>query len=311
MRYLCIGEPLVEFTARRDAPSTFDRRAGGDTLNSAIYLARLMPAGSVGYLSQLGDDAMSRWLRGVMAEEGVADLCATEPGGHPGLSFISTDMRGERSFLYWREQAPARRMFQNGDEALHAVAEAGTVLLSGVTLAILLPESRERLFAALERRLAAGGRIVLDTNYRHALWPDAAVARQVIARAAALATLILPSLDDLAGCFGVADPAGAMALLAGLGGAEIVLTTGGDEVLHRAPGRTRIETHPLPPKIAALDTTGAGDSFNAGWLVASEAGLSPVEAVALAARLASVVVAHPGAVIPRSAMPDLGLRVAT
>ncbi len=77
MRYLCIGEPLVEFTARRDAPSTFDRRAGGDTLNSAIYLARLLPAGSVGYLSRLGDDAMSAWLRGVMAEEGVADLCVS------------------------------------------------------------------------------------------------------------------------------------------------------------------------------------------------------------------------------------------
>ena len=183
MRYLCIGEPLVEFTARRDAPSTFDRRAGGDTLNSAVYLARLLPAGSVGYLSRLGDDAMSAWLREVLAEEGIADLCGPEPGGRPGLSFISTDARGERSFLYWRDQAPARRMFDNGDAALRAVAEAGTVLLSGVTLAILLPESRERLLAALERRQAAGGRIVLDTNYRPALWPDAATARAVIGRA--------------------------------------------------------------------------------------------------------------------------------
>ncbi|WP_140847591.1 sugar kinase [Paracoccus sp. FO-3] len=311
MRYLCIGEPLVEFTARRDAPSTFDRRAGGDTLNSAVYLARLLPAGSVGYLSRLGDDAMSAWLREVLAEEGIADLCGPEPGGRPGLSFISTDARGERSFLYWRDQAPARRMFDNGDAALRAVAEAGTVLLSGVTLAILLPESRERLLAALERRQAAGGRIVLDTNYRPALWPDAATARAVIGRAAALATLVLPSLDDLASCFGIPDPAGAMAALAGLGGAEIVLTTGGGEVLRRPPGQDRIESHPLPPMVAAVDTTGAGDSFNAGWLAACDAGLPPAAAVAIAARLAAVVVAHPGAVIPRSAMPDLGLRVAT
>jgi len=311
MRYLCIGEPLVEFTARRDAPSTFDRRAGGDTLNSAVYLARLLPAGWVGYLSRLGDDGMSAWLRGFLTQEGIRDLCGTEPGGRPGLSFISTDAQGERSFLYWRDQAPARRLFQPADEtALQAVAGAGTVLLSAVTLAVLLPEGRERLLAALERRRAAGGRIVLDTNYRPALWPDAGTAQAVIGRAIGLATLVLPSLDDLGECFGIAGPDGAMALLAGLGAAEIVLTTGGGAVLRRPPGGGGIETHPLPPRVAATDTTGAGDSFNAGWLAAREAGLSPAEAVARAARLASAVIAHPGAVIPRDAMPDLGLPAA-
>ncbi|WP_288948511.1 sugar kinase [uncultured Paracoccus sp.] len=309
MRYLCIGEPLVEFTARRDAPSTFDRRAGGDTLNSAIYLARLLPPGSVGYLSRLGDDAMSIWLRNVMTTEGISDLCSTEAGGRPGLSFISTDARGERSFLYWREQAPARRMFLNGGDARDAVANAGTVLLSGITLAILEPESREQLFWALEQRSGAGGRIVLDTNYRPALWPDVATAQAVIGRAASLASLILPSLDDLAGCFGATDPAAAMNALTSLGGAEIALTTGGGEVMYRPPGQDAIQTYPLSPMVAAVDTTGAGDSFNAGWLVARDAGLPPDRAVALAAQLASVVVTHPGAVIPRDAMPDLGLRI--
>ncbi|MFD2816489.1 PfkB family carbohydrate kinase [Paracoccus aerius] len=57
--------------------------------------------------------------------------------------------------------------------------------------------------------------------------------------------------------------------------------------------------------MAAVDTTGAGDSFNAGLLAARMAGLAVDRAIAAGARLASVVVTHPGAVIPRTAMPAL------
>lgn len=302
MDFLCIGEPLVEFTSDPEAPGRFDRRAGGDMLNTAVYLARLTTPGGVGYLSRLGDDAMSGFLRSTLAEEGIADLCAAQAGGRPGLSFITTDPSGERSFTYWRDQSPARRLFSCPDE-LAALDRAGTLVLSGVTLAMLLPHGRTALLAALERRRAEGARIVLDTNYRPALWPDAMTARAVIGQAAGLATLVLPSLDDMAACFGTPDPPGAMHLLTGLTQAEVVLTTGGDAVMHRARGATTFDTWPLPPRCAAVDTTGAGDSFNAGWLAARQAGCAPADAIAAAARLAAEVVRHPGAILPRHAMP--------
>lgn len=308
MRWLCMGEPLAEFTTRADTPSIFERRAGGDTLNTAIYLARQLPKpGQVGYLSRLGDDWMSGWLRDLIVGEGIADHMATQAGGRPGLSFISTDARGERSFVYWRDQAPARRLFSGPEAAaeLDAVAKAPVVFLSAITLAILLPEGRERMLQALAQRQAAGGAIVLDTNYRPALWPDVETARQVIARAAGLASLILPSQDDMAACFGSADPAQAMQRLMAMGDAEIVLTTGGDSVLRRAATGAPVETFALPAPVAAVDTTGAGDSFNAAYLVARDAG-QPVEAaVAASARLAARVVAYPGAIIPADAMPAL------
>ena len=302
MDFLCIGEPLIELTSPPDMPSRFDRQAGGDTLNTAVYLARLLPPGSVGYLSKLGDDAMSGFLRQTLADEGIIDLCGTVAGGRPGLSFITTDETGERSFTYWRDQSPARRLFSSAD-ALAVLDQAATLVLSGVTLAMLLPDGRNALLRALERRHAEGARIVLDTNYRPALWSDAAEGRAAIARAAALATLILPSLDDLAACFGTIEPSDAMRLLIGLSQAEIVLTTGGDAVLHRAAGAETFDIWPLPPKRTARDTTGAGDSFNAGWLAARLIGRTPVEAIACAARLAAEVVLHPGAILPHHAMP--------
>ncbi len=302
MDFLCIGEPLIEMTSPSDNPSRFDRQAGGDTLNTAVYLARLSAPDSVGYLSRLGDDAMSGFLRQTLAVEGITDLCGTEAGGRPGLSFITTDGTGERSFTYWRDQSPARRLFSHED-TLSLLDRAKTLVLSGVTLAMLLPDGREALLKGLERRRAEGAHVVLDTNYRPALWADAVQGRAVISRAMALATLILPSLDDLTACFGNPDPEASMRLLISLSAAEIVLTTGGGAVLYREANAASFETIPLPPKRVPRDTTGAGDSFNAGWLAARKAGHSPAQAIACAARLAAEVVLHPGAILPRNATP--------
>lgn len=305
MRFLCVGEPLVEFTSRPDAPSTFDRRAGGDTLNTAIYLARLTAPGQVGYLSCLGDDPQSTWLRDQIADEGTdtSDL-AMRVGARPGLSFISTDMRGERSFTYWREQAPFRDHFDNPGN-LAPLDKARTVFLSAVTLAVLRPQGRENLLQTLARRRSEGARIVFDTNYRPALWPDAAVAQNVMVRIMGIASTVLPSQDDMSACFGCDTPQAAMQRLMDMTDAEIVLTTGGASVLRRAAEVGRVEIHDLPPAILAADTTGAGDSFNAAYLAARDRGMTPDQAIAAAARLASIVVGYPGAIIPRMAMPDL------
>ncbi|ARO15897.1 2-dehydro-3-deoxygluconokinase (plasmid) [Ketogulonicigenium robustum] len=302
MDFLCIGEPLVEFTNPADDPARFNRLAGGDTLNTAIYLARLSPAGAVGYLSRLGDDKMSDYLASIMVDEGLVDLCQREVGGRPGLSFITTDSTGERSFTYWRDQAPARRLFSDQSEII-ALEQADTLFLSGITLAVLHPQGRASLLAALAARRAAGAQIVLDTNYRPRLWPNAATAAEVIGKAAGVATLVLPSLDDMSGAFGTDDPQEALALLMHLTKAEIVLTTGGGDVLYRAAGQDTARAIAIAEPRAACDTTGAGDSFNAAWLTGRKAGLSIDDAIARAAALAAEVVCYPGAIMPRAAMP--------
>jgi 2-dehydro-3-deoxygluconokinase len=54
-----------------------------------------------------------------------------------------------------------------------------------------------------------------------------------------------------------------------------------------------------------VDTTGAGDSFNAAYLAARLLDRPALEAARWGNRLAAVVVQHPGAIIPREAMPSL------
>jgi 2-dehydro-3-deoxygluconokinase len=52
-----------------------------------------------------------------------------------------------------------------------------------------------------------------------------------------------------------------------------------------------------------VDTTAAGDSFAAAYIAARLAGADPIAAAEAGHRLAGVVVCHPGAIIPRAAMP--------
>ncbi|MDA9240748.1 PfkB family carbohydrate kinase [bacterium] len=89
---------------------------GGDTLNTAIYLARL--GIDVDYVSALGDDEMSSWMLSQWRSEGVGcNLVSRVENTVPGLYMIQIDDQGERSFLYWRSNSPATRMFDNASEA--------------------------------------------------------------------------------------------------------------------------------------------------------------------------------------------------
>ncbi len=305
MDVLMIGEPLAEFTSDAASPDAFARRLGGDTLNAAIYLARLRPDLRVGYLTRLGDDWMSLWMRDRIAAEGVdTSAIALEAGASPGLSFIRTDAAGERSFIYWRDQAAARRLLSGAGAAAEetALAQAGCVLFSGITLAILPEAARARLLAALARHRDAGGTVAYDTNYRARLWPSPSEAADWTARALAVTTLALPSTEDLSAIFGTSGAQSAMALCARHAAGEIALTDGGAPVLHRAASGL-LQQVDLPPPVTACDTTAAGDSFNAGFLAARLGGAPPREAVLAGARLSARVVQYPGAIIPKEAMP--------
>ncbi len=310
---LAIGEPLAEFTAAEaadetaaedPAPALFARRLGGDTLNAAVYLARLRPDLRVGYLTRLGDDWMSGWMRDAIAAEGVdVSAIAVTPGGRPGLSFIRADARGERSFAYWRDHTPARGLFAEGAPELAALSSAQAILFSGVGLAILTEAARHRLLAALHRAAAGGATVIYDTNYRARLWPSRAVAAGWSRRALAVASLALPSLEDLEALWPARGAEAALAACRRHSAGHVVMTTGGSAVLHSAPGAPP-RAIALPPPVPARDTTAAGDSFNAGFLASWLRDGDIGRGVRAGARLAARVVQHPGAIIPRAAMAE-------
>src|SRR5207244_10543509 len=95
----------------RGSDGRYSLAYGGDTFNTAVYLAR---AGvPVAYATALGDDPYSDGLLAFANAEGVQrDLVVRVPSRMPGLYLIETDAQGERRFYYWRDTSPARDLFE-------------------------------------------------------------------------------------------------------------------------------------------------------------------------------------------------------
>jgi 2-dehydro-3-deoxygluconokinase len=304
-RFAAIGECMLELRHLDE-----DRLAlsfAGDTYNAAVYLARVGGGRvAVDYVTALGDDPYSERMLAAWRDEGIGvDLVARLPGRLPGLYLIRTDPRGERSFYYFRLAAAARDMFrtERAAEILAALARYDDLYFSGITLSILDEESRATLLRLMDEGRANGARVAFDPNYRAAGWPSPEVARAAMIDALRRADVALPTLADERLLFGDSDAETCAARLRALGVAEVVVKMGAEGCLVSCGGELRFV--PACPAVEVVDTTAAGDSFNAAYLAARFAGAEPEEAARQGHRLAAEVIRHPGAIIPRAAMPRL------
>jgi 2-dehydro-3-deoxygluconokinase len=300
-RVVCLGECMIELRERPDG--LLSRGFGGDTLNTALYLARL--GVRVDYMTALGDDPHSDDMLRIWAEEGVGTRSVIRvPGRVPGLYLIQTDARGERRFSYWRDASPVRQLFDGPATATveAAFAAAGVLYLSGITLSLFAGPARERLFTALASARDGGCRIVFDTNFRPQGWPDPGEARATYGRMLRLSDTVLAGVEDFSLLDGTFSASELVDLLRRTGVEEAVVKLPDPGCIVLA-GRREIRV-PVPAVMQPLDTTAAGDSFAAGYLAARLKGAAPDAAALAGHRLAGVVIRHTGAIIPRDAMPD-------
>ena len=290
---VCCGEGMLELS--RGGDGQWALGTGGDTLNIAIHLAR---AGhSTAYLTALGSDTFSDQLLAQWAGEGLdTRLVLRDPARMPGLYAISTDEAGERSFAYWRDASAARAMFaQAGSaEACASAAQAPLLVFSLISLAILPDAGREALLALASAVRANGGRVAFDGNYRARLWPDAETARNWRDRAIAVADIGLPTLEDETALGAAPDSTAIAAHWQALGCGEVVVKLGANGC--RLPDGTPC---PPPQVLQPVDTSGAGDAFDAGYLGARLNGAGPAEAALAGHALAGWVVMRPGAIPAR------------
>jgi 2-dehydro-3-deoxygluconokinase len=298
----CIGECMIELNQIDLVQGAARVSFAGDTLNTAVYLSRL--GCDVSYITNLGTDAFSTEMLRRFKEEGInCRLIGRHDARLPGLYAIETDPRGERSFRYWREASAARTLFEGVGASLADLAGFDVIYLSGITLAILPPDVRAALIATAKELKAAGKQVVLDTNHRPRLWPNEATARESFDAMWAATSLALPSYDDEERLYPSLSPLQVIDRVSGLGPHEVVLKNGARGPMIRFHGDA-VQTA-MPKAERVIDTSGAGDSFNAGYLAARLAGAEPLQAAAAGHRLASAVIGHHGAVIPQQAMPAI------
>ena len=295
MRVLAIGECMAEM-APTDTSGDFRLKFAGDTFNTAWYLARCAPDTKVSYLTAVGDDAISQKMTALMRDSGIDDqFVQISPDKTVGLYLISLD-QGERSFSYWRGQSAAKGVADDPAALDTAMEQSDLIYFSGITLAILAPKPRASLLRALRKARVAGKTIAFDPNLRPKLWSSTTEMTRTIMEGAAVSDLVLPSFEDEADWFNDADPKATAERYVAAGATTVIVKNGADPVLI-CEGAAYGEV-PVSPVDALIDTTAAGDSFNAGVFARIAAGDTIANGVAYACALSRCVVQERGALVP-------------
>ncbi len=304
-----IGECMLELSNPGAKPLARNMNLqfsyGGDTLNTAVYLARLgVP---IDYVTALGKDAYSQWLLEDWQQQGIGtELVAQLPEFNPGLYMIQTDSAGERSFSYWRNQSAATQLWADKQRLQDFFCRLGqyqAVYFSGITLSLYSEDDRRQFMNQLLALRELGVAIVFDGNYRPASWDGVAQAQAWFTQAYSAASIALPTFDDEAKLFGDQTPEHTAKRLADLGVAEVIVKHGEHGVLVVEPESETHQWVPTQPVAKVIDSTAAGDSFNAGFLAARARGLPPTKACEYGHRLAGAVIQQPGAIIDQQYMP--------
>ena len=204
-------------------------------------------------------------------------------------------VNGERTFSYWRNKSAATFLGQNADDVENAMKKQDMIYFSGITLAILDQNSRKNLFSCLKSARRAGKKIAFDPNLRPKLWNDKKEMCDVIMAGANLSDIILPSFEDEATWFSDADPMSTLARYQNVGAETVVVKNAGDPVSFWSQHGTGTYLVESVEKI--IDSTAAGDSFNAEILVGLLREIPLADAINNAANLAKKVLMGQGALV--------------
>jgi len=295
MRFVSIGECMTEL-APAETPGQFSLGFAGDTFNTAWYLRTLRPDITTCYFTRVGTDPMSDQMLAVMSETGIdTRFVARDPQRTVGLYLISLQ-DGERSFSYWRETSAARHLARDPALLTQALDGADLIYFSGITLAILDFDGRKTLLGALETARSKGKTIAFDSNLRPRLWGSTDEMTATIMQAASVSDLVLPSFEDEATSFGDTDIEATGTRYLQAGAATVVVKNGPDPIRFWHNG-----THGqvLPPQVEPIvDSTAAGDSFNAGFLAGLDRKRPINEVIQAASHVAAQVIGQKGALVP-------------
>ena len=295
-RIVCVGEVMIEIVMT--GTDTAAIGVAGDTFNTAVYLKHLLKSldKTISYCTALGKDSFSTRILSKMSSHGI-DTTNIEirPDLKPGMYAIDTDEQGERYFSYWRSQSAARTLFAPPCQIeIRMLKDFDIIYISGISMAILPATTRTTVLEFLGEYRKTGGLVAFDSNYRPQLWADIETARRVTSAMWALSDIALPSIDDEMALFGDTSENAVIDRLRSSGVTYGALKRGASGPLDLSLA-TSGEIYSEVTNI--VDTTAAGDSFNAGFLASCMRDQTIGEALQAGHRLASRVIQNKGAIV--------------
>jgi len=272
---------------------------GGSAANVAVALARL--GALVTFIGSVGDDGFGRWLADDFTREGVdtRGLITIRDTFTPMVialipptSASSVETAGERWIVVWPPERGADLCLRPQD--VDPVWMADAVWLHTTGMCLRASPVRDAVLYGMARAREVGATVSLDLNLRAELWGLDQETRQTVEQAIALSDVVLGSgPEEITPVAGVDDVQAATHALSD-GRRLVVARLGADGALAAGPllGETcYVPAFPTP----VVDTLGAGDAFDAGFIAARLAGRDTREALRWGNATAALKIACPGA----------------
>lgn len=272
--FTVLGEALLDLV--QPGPGDLYRALpAGGPLNIAVGLRRL--GHPTAMMARFSSGALGRRVRD-FAEASDLDLAACVTTDQPAtLAFATVDGEGRASYDFFVRDAAD----WGWTEAELAAVPASTQAVHTGSLATALEPGASRIAAWWDAQAAAGHLLLsFDPNIRPALAGARDTAVERVERFVAQSHVVKASDEDLGWLYPDEDPADAVRRWAGLGPTLTVLTRGPEGclgVLTDGAGNGAAEVVVAAPRVAVVDTIGAGDAFQAGLLsgLADAGRLSP------------------------------------
>ncbi len=292
-----MGECMVEFSLI--SPGVYRQSFAGDVYNTAVYLKRLQQEqANVSILSGIGNDSLSQQMCAAFAKENInCEYLQSVEQRIPGAYLIQTSDSGERSFVYWRDSSAAKFVLSSltKQSQKQLVASTDMFYFSGISLAIITPEDRELLWQLLSQLRKADVQIVFDSNYRPRLWQSASEAMAMYQQAFEYSDVVFAGVEDFELLYELASYDSIRDYLKPFEISELIIKNGSEDVM--CISESGQDVIAVTPVDIVVDSTSAGDSFNAGYLHARAQQKNIRQAVELACSVSGLVIAHQGAIV--------------
>lgn len=286
-----LGETMILFwpldAATLEQGREYARSCGGAESNFCIALARLGHCPR--WISRLGNDAFGRYLAATLESEGVLVEAIYDPDAPTAVFFKERSTTGPRRVVYYRRGSAASRL-QPDDLTPEQFAGTRLLHLTGITPA-LSASCAATVQRAIEMARAAGALISFDPNVRPSLWPSVEQCVATLRSLISQSDIVLLGDEDAAVLYPGHSESKVLEAIRGAGPSSVVLKLGARGAI-AFEGTELAEVAAYP--VTVVDTVGAGDGFDAGYLSALLEGLPLAERLARAARVGAAAVAASG-----------------
>jgi ribokinase len=291
-RLVVLGDVMVDVVCRldgplalgSDAPARIEFGYGGSAANVAAWAAacKALSSDAPVLAGRIGADERGRVAEAELRATGVDTRLAVDPENPTGTCVVLVGPDGERSMV---PDPGANDRLADGDLPDEALVPGAHLHLTGYSL--VRHGSRPAARSAIARARERGVTVSVDPSSAALLSP------RFLDQLAGVG-LLLPNLEEAVALSGEEDAEQAASVLARRV-PEVVVTLGPSGALWTDGSLLCHVAAAGGAAGAVLDTTGAGDAFAAGFLIARLSGASPEGALHAGCRLAAVAVRTPGA----------------